>query len=155
MVDSTGDTPGSGTARPAHDRGRDPGGSIIGRGDDLGHSDIEAALATRRELGARYDAELVDGFAERIERVVEERTAERVAREQRAGAGAEGGRIRQFVLGVVSVGVGVPITIVPVLNDKGVTATVIGWLGIVAVNAAHAAAVNGPVRRHGTDGRSR
>jgi len=39
--------------------------------DDLGHGDIEAALATRRELGARYDAELVDGFAERIERAVE------------------------------------------------------------------------------------
>ncbi len=34
--------------------------------DELGHGDIEAALATRRELGARYDAELVDGFAERI-----------------------------------------------------------------------------------------
>jgi carboxy-cis,cis-muconate cyclase len=29
--------------------------------EDLGHSDIEAALATRREPGARYDAELVDG----------------------------------------------------------------------------------------------
>jgi hypothetical protein len=33
----------------------------MSREDELGHGDIEAALATRRELGARYDAELVDG----------------------------------------------------------------------------------------------
>ena len=42
--------------------------------DDLGHSDIEAALATRRELGARYDAELVEGFAERGFRSLESRS---------------------------------------------------------------------------------
>src|SRR5690242_14717497 len=81
--------------------------------DDLGHGDIEAALAARRELGARYDAELVDGFADRIERAVERRVAKRGELQHRRTAGAEGGRIRQFVLGIVSVGVGVPITIVP------------------------------------------
>ena len=55
-------------------------------GDDLGHGDIEAALATRRELGARYDAELVDGFAERIERAVERRVADQVSLQQRRTA---------------------------------------------------------------------
>ena len=68
----------------------------MNREDDLGHGDIEAALATRRELGARYDAELVDGFAERIERAVERRVSEEVALRQRRTAGAEGGRLRQF-----------------------------------------------------------
>jgi hypothetical protein len=116
--------------------------------DDLGHSDIEAALATRRELGARYDAELVDGFADRIERAVERRAADRAALVQRQTTGTEGGRVRQFILGMVSVGVGVPITIVPtVASDNGLPAVVVAWLGIVGVNAAHAAAVSG--RRRG------
>lgn len=116
--------------------------------DDLGHGDIEAALAARRELGARYDAELVDGFAERIERAVERRVADRVSLQQRDVAGAEGGRIRQFVLGIVSVGAGIPVTIVPmVATDNGLPAVVVAWLGIIGVNAAHAAAVNGSTRR--------
>ena len=59
----------------------------MSHGDDLGHGDIEAALAARRELGARYDAELVDGFAERIERAVERRAAERGELQQRRTAG--------------------------------------------------------------------
>jgi hypothetical protein len=120
----------------------------MGREEDLGHGDIEAALAARRELGARYDAELVDGFAERIERAVEQRAAQRGELQQRQTAGAEGGRIRQFVLGVISVGVGVPVTIVPmVATDNGLPAVVVAWLGIAAVNAAHASTVNGPRRR--------
>lgn len=52
--------------------------------------------------------------------------------------------MRQFVLGVVSVGVGVPITIVPtVATDNGLPAVIVGWLGIAAVNAAHALTVTG------------
>ena len=118
--------------------------------DDLGHGDIEAALAARRELGARYDAELVDGFAERIERAVERRAAQRGELQQRRTAGTEGGRIRQFVLGIISVGVGVPITIVPTIavdGAGGLPAVIVAWLGIVGVNAAHAATVNGGRRQ--------
>ncbi|PKH40506.1 hypothetical protein SAMN05192575_11588 [Nocardioides alpinus] len=115
---------------------------------DLGHGDIEAALATRRELGARYDAELVDGFAERIERTVERRVSEQVALQQRRTSDDSGGRVRQFALGVISLGVGVPVTIVPmVATDNGLPAVMVAWLGIVGVNAAHAAAVNGTRRR--------
>ncbi|HSU02816.1 MAG TPA: hypothetical protein VLK03_09725 [Nocardioides sp.] len=116
----------------------------MSRDDDLGHGDIEAALATRRELGARYDAELVDGFAERIERAVEQRLADRVALDRRRTSDDAGGRIRQFALGVISLGVGVPVTIVPmVATDGGLPAVVVAWLGIVGVNVAHASAVNG------------
>jgi hypothetical protein len=116
--------------------------------EDLGHRDIEAALETRRELGARYDAELVDGFAERIERAVDRRVAERVALQHRRASGSEGARIRQFVLGIISVGAGIPITIATTVatEGEGLPAVVVAWLGIVGVNAAHAAAVNGPRR---------
>lgn len=121
----------------------------MSRDDDLGHGDIEAALAARRELGARYDAELVDGFAERIERTVESRVAERVALQQRRTSEASAGHVRQFALGVISLGVGVPVTIVPmVATDNGFAAVVVAWLGIVGVNAAHAAALNGSRRQN-------
>ena len=121
----------------------------MSRDEDLGHRDIEAALEARRELGARYDAELVDGFAERIERAVEQRVAEQRALEQRVTSGNEGARIRQFVLGIISVGAGIPITIATTVatDGEGLPAVVVAWLGIAAVNAAHASAVNGPHRR--------
>ena len=117
--------------------------------DDLGHGDIEAALAARRELGARYDAELVDGFAERIERAVERRLAEERALDRRRSSGNDGARIRQFVLGIVSLVAGIPITVATTAatGGEGLPAVGIAWLGIAAVNAAHAAAVNGPRRR--------
>lgn len=117
--------------------------------DDLGHGDIEAALAARRELGARYDAELVDGFAERIERAVERRLAEERALDRRRSSGSDGARIRQFVLGIVSLVAGIPITVATTAatGGEGLPAVGIAWLGIAAVNAAHAAAVNGPRRR--------
>lgn len=116
--------------------------------DDLGHADIEAALEARRELGARYDAELVDGFAERIERTVERHVADLAALQSAGPGDAEGGRVRQFVLGIISLGVGVPVTIVPmVATDNGLPAVVVAWIGIAGVNAAHASAVNGTHRR--------
>jgi hypothetical protein len=114
----------------------------VTREDELGHGDIEAALAARRELGARYDAELVDGFAERIERAVERRVADQLALQQRRTSDDSGGRIRQFALGVISLAVGVPVTIVPmVATENGLPAVVVAWLGIAGVNAAHASAV--------------
>ncbi|MBC2934588.1 hypothetical protein [Nocardioides sp. zg-1228] len=118
------------------------------RDEDLGHRDIEAALETRRELGARYDAELVDGFAERIHRAVERRVAEERALEHRRSTGNEGARIRQFVLGLVSVGAGIPITVATTVatDGGGLPAVVVAWLGIIGVNAAHASAVNGQRR---------
>ena len=69
---------------------------------------------------------------------------QQAAAEIKQATGSEGARIRQFVLGIISVGAGIPITIVPmVAADNGLPAVVIAWLGIVGVNAAHAAAVNG------------
>ncbi len=52
--------------------------------------------------------------------------------------------MRQFALGVISLGVGVPVTVVPmVAADNGLPAVVVAWCGIVGVNAAHAVAING------------
>ena len=110
--------------------------------DELGHSDIEAALATRRELGARYDAELVDGFAERIEQAVERRVGERLAVQQRRTSAVAGAGARQTALGIVSAVAGIPLTAitmaVPDEAELSLFGLVVVWGGLVAVNVAHA-----------------
>jgi hypothetical protein len=107
------------------------------REEELGHRDIEAALETRRELGARYDAELVDGFAERIERAVDQRVADQVALVQRRTAAVAAAGGRQLALGIISLVAFIPISIVLGLNDH-LFALLVALAGIVAVNAAHA-----------------
>ncbi len=105
--------------------------------DELGHGDIEAALATRRELGARYDAELVDGFAERIERAVDRRVFEQVALQQRRNAAVAGAGARQLALGIISLVAFIPITIVLGLNGE-LLALVLALASIVGINLTHA-----------------
>ncbi|KRF32334.1 hypothetical protein [Nocardioides sp. Soil805] len=105
--------------------------------DELGHGDIEAALATRRELGARYDAELVDGFAERIERAVDHRVSEQVALQQRRTAAVAGAGARQLALGIISLVAFIPISIALGLNGEFL-ALLVTLAGIVGVNLTHA-----------------
>ena len=109
----------------------------MSREEDLGHRDIEAALEARRELGARYDAELVEGFAERIERAVDRRVAEQVALAQRrtSAVGDAGGR--QLALGIVSLVAFIPISIALGVNGQFL-ALLVTLAGIVAINLAHA-----------------
>ncbi|MDZ5662059.1 hypothetical protein SFC79_09825 [Nocardioides sp. S-58] len=109
----------------------------MNREDELSRSDIEAALATRRELGARYDAELVDGFAERVERTVERRVAEQVAIQQRRTSAVAGAGARQLALGIVSLVAFIPISIALGVNGQFL-ALLVTLAGIVAVNVAHA-----------------
>ncbi len=114
----------------------------MGQHEDLGHGDIEAALATRRELGARYDAELVDGFAERIERAVDRRLSDQVVLQQRRVAAGAGAGTRQLALGIVSVIAGIPITAislaVPDQGELSLLSLIVTWGGLGVVNVAHA-----------------
>jgi hypothetical protein len=111
----------------------------------LERQEVEAFLETRRELGPTYEPEVVDALAERLEQVVEARVAAASSTGvDRARLAAEAGK-RQFVLAIVSLGAGIPITAIAggVADVPGI---LLSWLGIAAVNAAHAAAVNGPRR---------
>ena len=100
-------------------------------------ADIEAALETRRELGARYDAELVEGFAERIERTVDRRVADQVALQQRRSAAVASAGARQLSLAIISLVAFIPISIALGVNEKFMS-LLVTLLGIVAVNMAHA-----------------
>jgi hypothetical protein len=109
--------------------------------DELERTEIEALLETRRELGLRYDSELVDGFADRIERaVVARQTQEQgdIAWERRS---QEGAGQRQLALGIVSVVAGIPTSAITLAIPDGAAssfALCVAWSGIVAVNVAHA-----------------
>jgi hypothetical protein len=105
--------------------------------DDVSRQDVEALLEARRELGPSYDAALVDSFAERVERAVEERV-DAVVADRRGDRGQEKERdVRQFVLGIVSLGTGIPITAISA-STADVPGLIVAWTGIVGVNVAYA-----------------
>jgi len=112
----------------------------MGTDEELERATLEAALETRRELGTRYEAELVGGFAERIERTVERRVADELAQRRRTESAVSAASIRQMVLGIVSLAACIPITIVLGLNGEAF-ALLVALAAIVAVNWAHATTV--------------
>ena len=117
--------------------------------EPVSRAELEALLATRRELGPDYEAELVASFTERVEHALAQRSRADVEQVRGSARDEEEARKRQFVLGLVSLGVGVPITIVPVTSTggEGLTATVAAWVGIIGVNLAHGLSVRARRRR--------
>ena len=111
-------------------------------GDSLERSEVEAALETRRELGLRYDRELVDGFADRIEAEVSRRVGAEVQVHQQAQRAHASAGPRQLALGIVSVLAGIPLSAislaVPESGELSLFSLIITWGGIGAVNVAHA-----------------
>ncbi|SDD19342.1 hypothetical protein [Auraticoccus monumenti] len=104
--------------------------------------DVEAALAARRELGPEYDEAIAAGLADRVEQLAAARSAE-LAVLGRSGSAADqaerSSRTQRFTLGVISLGVGVPITAISATNvEPGLLGVVVSWAGIVGVNAVFA-----------------
>lgn len=106
-------------------------------GEELERSEIEALLETRRELGLRYDAELVDGFADRIEAEVNRRVGVEVQSRQAAQAAHRSAGPRQLALGIVTLVAFIPISIALGVNDQFM-ALLVTIAGLVGVNFAHA-----------------
>lgn len=104
---------------------------------EFDRQDAEAVLRVSRELSPEYDTELVNAFADRIERAIEARAQESRYAVKRASRPNPGGG-RQFTLGFFSLIFGIPITAFAVGGDGGSTELIIAWAGIVGVNAVHA-----------------
>jgi hypothetical protein len=106
--------------------------------DGLEHEDIEAALAARSELGPAYEPAIVESLAEKIEVAIETRVDARLEQTRRTDR-LEGQRLnQQMVIGIVSLGTGIPITGIAASATEGVVGIVVVWAGIAAVNIAHA-----------------
>lgn len=104
--------------------------------------DVAASLGARRDLGPDYDDQIAAGLAERMEHLVAARVADHRAAAVLAQQGSveeRSGRTRQFVLGVVSLGAGIPITAISATQvHPSVVGVVVSWAGILGVNAVHA-----------------
>lgn len=104
-------------------------------------ADVAAAWEARRELGPEYDEHIANGLADRVEELVAYRTAELRQRGAAADSDLELERTAQrqgFVLGIISLGVGVPITAISAANvEPGLLGVAVAWAGIVGVNVAH------------------
>jgi hypothetical protein len=110
----------------------------------LGH-DLEAAVAARRDLGEAYEPALVASFVDRISHQIDERVDARVAQTVGASRVEEQRQKQQMVLGIVSLGTGIPITAIAggIADLPGI---IVVWAGIGAVNLA--AALRGRGRGH-------
>ena len=71
--------------------------------------DIEALLATRQELGPTYDTALVESFADRIERALDEKVGSTVDNRRHREMVERRQMIFQFVLGAASMVAAIPI----------------------------------------------
>lgn len=119
------------------------------RGGFLG-PDVEAALAARRELGPEYDEAIAAGLAERVEQLAAARSAE-LEHLTRSGSVADQvertSRTQRFVLGIISLVIGIPVTAISATTvEPGLLGVVASWAGIVGVNAVFALG-NRPRRR--------
>lgn len=111
--------------------------------------DVEAALAARRELGPEYDDQVAAGLADRIDELVAIRLADQrgeVSERQAEREDERSGRTQRFVLGIISLGAGIPVTAIAATNtEPGILGVAVSWAGIVGVNLA---AAWGNRRRH-------
>jgi len=101
--------------------------------EERARHELEATVAARRELGAGHDDELVSGFLDRIDRELDRRIEEKLAKRKDgvaprgpiAGDGA-------FVITLVSLGVSIPLL---GIASGSAFAIVLVLVALVAVNA--------------------
>jgi hypothetical protein len=100
--------------------------------------DAGAALGARRELGPDYEDAVAASLADRVEELVARRSAEVAATTEDGGRARNGEKTTgdgRFVIALVSLGAGIPIT--GIVQDSVLT-TAIAWAGLVGINVAAA-----------------
>lgn len=112
------------------------------------NDDAAAAMAARRELGPEYDDAIAAGLADRVEQIVAARAsqpAQQIQPYRATPPEQEGKEIEEkstssnqsFVLGIASLGAGIPITAIAA-EQGGLPGLIVAWAGIVGVNVANA-----------------
>jgi hypothetical protein len=119
--------------------------------------DLGAALGARRDLGDDYESALVDSFLAKVDAKIDSQVERQVRRglaEQAVDRHRRPGRRgwRGDALPYVSLVLAVPLSGIGA-GSAGLTGLVVSWIGIVAVNAAHAWSPHlSGRRRDGSDG---
>ncbi|MBB4894808.1 putative membrane protein [Streptomyces olivoverticillatus] len=128
---------------------------MMARDPDL-KKDLDATLQTRKELGAEYEAELIESFLEKVEHRIEQkldgtvdrRVRRHLAEQQmdaargahpRTGNGLGTGSFgERFGFAAVSLVLAVPLSAIGAVNAH-LPGLLVTWAGIVGVNVAQAA----------------
>ncbi|MFJ6697427.1 hypothetical protein ACIQM4_15330 [Streptomyces sp. NPDC091272] len=112
--------------------------------------DLDATVHARRELGAEYEAALVESFLEKVEQrldsTVDRRVRRQLAEQQMVvargasrparQASGDGGFGERFGLAIISLVLAIPLSAIAVLN-AGLIGLVVCWLGVVGVNTLY------------------
>jgi hypothetical protein len=126
---------------PRHDRDTELGGDL--------KNDLDAAVQTRKELGAAYEAELVESFLEKVEQridaTVEKRLRRQLAEQQmviaRGGRAPQGTEPRRpgpaFGLAALSMVLAIPLSAIAAAQAE-LSGLLVCWGGIVGINACYA-----------------
>src|SRR5437764_12308196 len=105
--------------------------------EELPRDELEAAIAARRELGRAHEPEVVDAFLARIEKQIDARVDEKLARgrqtPQRRGGGPDWAAA---LLGIASLGIGIGATGAATAQGEGGVAAV-AWGGNLLRNDVH------------------
>lgn len=110
--------------------------------------DLDATLKARSELGAEYETALIESFLEKVEQrldvTVDRRMRRQLAEQQMiiargadGPAGAEGFGER-FGFGIISLILAIPLSAIAA-GTTGFPGLLVCWVGVVGVNAVHAA----------------
>jgi hypothetical protein len=97
----------------------------------IDRTDLEAALAARRELGEEMEPAVLESFLEKIDRGIDGRIDARLAshRGRHGGAARHGS---ELALAIVSVILGAGIA-----SSASLAVVIAAWIGIVLVNAVY------------------
>jgi hypothetical protein len=110
--------------------------------DEETRRDVQAALAARRELGMEYEEAIAAGLLDRVNQLALMRAGDLRREAERANEVLKVEsqvRTHRFVLGIISLGVGIPITAISAnVVDPGIVGLAVSWAGIVGVNVAAA-----------------
>ncbi|MFI5768473.1 hypothetical protein ACIA74_07940 [Streptomyces sp. NPDC051658] len=111
-------------------------------------NELDAALHARSELGSEYEPALVESFLEKVEQRLDSTLDRRVRRhlaEQRVSVARGphppqplGNFGERYGFGIISLILAVPLSAIGA-STAHTGGLVVAWLGIVAVNAVHAA----------------
>jgi hypothetical protein len=109
----------------------------------LSPDEIRAAAETHRELGPDYQSAVIESFLDKVGREIDARVDARVAAQQVPAAPARpaAGRERSaFVLAIVSISLGIPLTALTVTagsHPVGISGLLVVWLAIAVINVAY------------------
>ena len=108
----------------------------------LPRQEVDAAIATRHELGERMEPEIIDAFLSRVEHAIDARVDERLrgrglpARKDAALKAKDDAANKALGLALGSCALGIPLTGIAA-GTAGLPGLIVAWAGIAIVNLAY------------------